>query len=63
MPEELTFTVNTGSLGYRVLNRQDRSTSYGVAWYDAECCRWVAEYPANVPAAAAAPPVSPFWTG
>jgi hypothetical protein len=45
MPEEFTFTTrNTGSYDYLVLDRQDRSTSYGVAWY-AECCKWVAEYP------------------
>ncbi|MFJ3311114.1 hypothetical protein ACIPSA_51020 [Streptomyces sp. NPDC086549] len=49
MLEEFTFTRNTGSYGYRVLDRQDRSTSYGVARYDAECCKWVAEYPGHRP--------------
>ncbi|MGX1915979.1 hypothetical protein ACWIID_45460 [Streptomyces phaeochromogenes] len=48
-PEQFTFTRNTGSIGYGVLDRQDRSTSYGVAWYHAECCTWVAEYPGNHP--------------
>lgn len=49
MPEEFTFTVNTGSLGYRVLDRRERATCYGVAWYQAECCKWVAEYPGDHP--------------
>ncbi|MFF8848278.1 hypothetical protein ACF08N_37450 [Streptomyces sp. NPDC015127] len=49
MPEEFTFAVNTGSLGYRVLDRRDRNTCYGLAWYDPECCKWVAEYPGDRP--------------
>ncbi len=40
---------DTGSYGYRVLDRQDPSTSYGVVWHDPEVCQWVAEYPGNRP--------------
>ncbi|WP_225079786.1 hypothetical protein [Streptomyces sp. CoT10] len=49
MPEEFTFPRNTGSYGYRVLDRQDPSTSYGVVWHDPEVCQWVAEYPGKRP--------------
>ncbi|MGW7410186.1 hypothetical protein ACWGI9_42045 [Streptomyces sp. NPDC054833] len=55
MPEEFAFTRNTGSYGYRVLDRQDRSTSYGIAWHDAESCRWVAEYPGDRPGSGGVP--------
>ncbi|MGW5062812.1 hypothetical protein ACWEQ2_36840 [Streptomyces sp. NPDC004096] len=45
MPEEFTFAHNIGSIGYRVLDRQDKNTSYGMVWHDPYCCKWVAEYP------------------
>ncbi|WP_371647769.1 MULTISPECIES: hypothetical protein [unclassified Streptomyces] len=49
MIEEFMFTANPGSFGYRVLDRHDRSTSYGVVWRDPAACKWVAEYPASHP--------------
>ncbi|MFF8932245.1 hypothetical protein ACF1AO_33835 [Streptomyces longwoodensis] len=50
MPEEeFTFTANTGSHGYRVLDRQELSTCYGFAWYHADCRAWVAEFPGSLP--------------
>ncbi|OIJ93235.1 hypothetical protein BIV25_25985 [Streptomyces sp. MUSC 14] len=50
MPEQFVFTVNTGSFGYRVLDRQERGTCYGVVWHDPNgVCEWVAEYPGNAP--------------
>lgn len=49
MPEQFTFTANAGSLGYQVLDRQERSTCFGIVWRDSNCCEWVAEYPGNRP--------------
>ncbi|WP_217236417.1 hypothetical protein [Streptomyces sp. AC555_RSS877] len=49
MPEEFTFTANTGWYGYRVLDRRERATCYGVTWYHADCRAWVAEYPGDRP--------------
>ncbi|MGW1290955.1 hypothetical protein ACWD4N_47290 [Streptomyces sp. NPDC002586] len=50
MTEEFTFAANTGSFGRRVLDRQDRSTCYGVVWHDPNgVCAWVAEFPGNRP--------------
>ncbi|MBJ6628724.1 hypothetical protein [Streptomyces sp. I4(2020)] len=49
MPEEFMFSRNTGSYGYRVLDRQDAKTGYGVVWLHAGVCQWVAEYPGDRP--------------
>ncbi|MBT1098170.1 hypothetical protein [Streptomyces sp. Tu102] len=50
MAEQFTFVRNTGSIGYRVLDPQDRATCYGIVWHDIEgVCHWVAEYPGSHP--------------
>ncbi|WP_328743714.1 hypothetical protein OHT57_47030 [Streptomyces sp. NBC_00285] len=56
MTEQLTFAANTGSFGRRVLDRQDRSTCYGVVWHDPNgVCAWVAEFPGNRPGSGGIP--------
>jgi hypothetical protein len=49
MPEQFTFALNPGSLGYRVLDRQDNSNCYGVVWHSQSGSNWVAEYPGSRP--------------
>ncbi|MFF1745867.1 hypothetical protein [Streptomyces mirabilis] len=49
MPEQLTFALNPGSLGYRVLDRQDNTNCYGVVWHSLSGSNWVAEYPGTHP--------------
>ncbi|MET7693836.1 hypothetical protein ABZT06_38715 [Streptomyces sp. NPDC005483] len=49
MPPQFTFTANTGSLGYRVNDRRETGTCYGIVWRLPDLCEWVAEYPGNHP--------------
>ncbi|QDN74546.1 hypothetical protein OHB25_58820 [Streptomyces mirabilis] len=49
MLEQFRFTRNRASLGYRVLDRQDPNTCYGVAWHHRDGSDWVAEYPGHTP--------------
>ncbi len=47
------FSRNISSYGYRVLDRQDAKTSYGVVWLHAEVCQWSLSIRATARAAAA----------
>ncbi|MEU0047264.1 hypothetical protein ACWEV9_32725 [Streptomyces albogriseolus] len=49
VPEEFKFVANTGSIGYRVLDRHEPSTCYGIVWQDWNGCEWVAQYPGSRP--------------
>ncbi|MEU1450027.1 hypothetical protein [Streptomyces mirabilis] len=49
MPEQFTFALNPGSLGYRVLDPQDSSNCYGVVWHSQSGSNWVTEYPGTHP--------------